>query len=326
MGRHFKSKKTNKKKTATSSSSDGMKRNPNKGERPVSGCWVDKVRLETVDANDVSNVSVDTVSIISWNVLAEAYCSRHSQVHLPVQYQKVVFSKRRRKELLLRTLERLLCIRTGKDIPIDVICLQEVDLPEIGDTLRTVGYVGVETPRVVGGGAGGRSDGCAVYVRESTGTAPDVDDNDGTSECRWQLVDHEIVRLDDLATLSSTTNDTITSKESDVKSSAVNTNSNVQGMQMSLLRRNMGLIVRLRNLITGKTIIIANAHLYWNPGFEYVKVQWAYYTFSFGLRPWQPFHLRHLQTHTHCFVRSCSRSTVMSGPLYFKTRCCFSEF
>ena len=43
-------------------------------------------------------------------------------------------------------------------------------------------------------------------------------------------------------------------------------------MQMSLLRRNMAVLVRLRDTVTGTTVVVANAHLFWNPGFEYVKV------------------------------------------------------
>jgi mRNA deadenylase 3'-5' endonuclease subunit Ccr4 len=330
MGRQLKSKKTAKKKTPTSNNRDDNNSNSSKGQKAECSCWVDKVRLEPRDETDLKDANADTISIISWNVLAEAYCSRYSQVQLPVQYQKVVFSKTKRKESLLRTLQQLLCIHSEKDSPIDVICLQEVDLPEIGETLRAVGgYVGVETPRVIGGGAGGRTDACAVYVRENKGSATDTNDDhhDGTSACRWQLVDHDIVRLDDLATISSTTNEAIRHKISESPSPKVNTSSNVQGMQMSLLRRNMAVIVRLRHTISGKTIIIANAHLYWNPGFEYVKVGVVYVLvwLSAFTALTVTFSRANSKTHTHCFVRSCTRSTVVSSALYFTTCCCFSE-
>lgn len=266
-----------------------------------------------------------TLSILSWNVLAEAYCSRYSQVNLPVQYQKVVFNKTKRKELILRVLQQMLCEDENENAnnstgnTIDVVCLQEVDLPEIGDLFlqkpqqqqqtqpqsssssMPTYCAGVETPRVVGGGAGGRTDSCAVYVR---------------TQCHWELVDHELVRLDDLATLSSSSSslpllpscvaaataaasatvepdtgesnndapaslnggggggsNTNNGQGSSSSSTAGNNiNSNVQGMQMSLLRRNMAVLVRLRHRLTNQTVVVANAHLYWNPGFEYVKV------------------------------------------------------
>jgi mRNA deadenylase 3'-5' endonuclease subunit Ccr4 len=93
----------------------------------------------------------------------------------------------------------------------------------------------------------------------------------------WQMVDSELVRLDDLATLSTANspldpNQMTSQMQSGLEKVKNNPCSNIQGIQTTFLRRNMALIVRLRNNVTQETIIIANAHLYWNPGFEYVKV------------------------------------------------------
>jgi mRNA deadenylase 3'-5' endonuclease subunit Ccr4 len=295
MGRHQKkSKKTTKKKKAFKDNNSTTAR---------SDSWVDNVRFQVIEGKDDDDSTKSTstlpttLSIISWNVLAEAYCSRYSQVHLPVQYQKVVFSKSKRKERIVAVLEQL----CSSENSVDVACLQEVDLPEIGATLRSIGYTGVETPCVVGGGAGGRTDACALYVR---------------STARWQLVDHEIVRLDDLATLStstsSTANESTTSLENQYKKSsnaatANSDTSNVQGMQMSLLRRNMAVIARLQDTVSKQTVLVANAHLYWNPGFEYVKVRIAFACSLFLLHLAHNSYLLYLLLNT---MYSCAKRTT----------------
>jgi mRNA deadenylase 3'-5' endonuclease subunit Ccr4 len=272
-----------------------------------SSSWVNRLRFISIencmnggeiDSRPISGTALPTtISILSWNVLAEAYCSRYSQVQLPPQFQKVVFNAAKRKARILQVLEQL-CT----DESLDVLCLQEVDIPEIREKMISLGYIDyVETPRTVGGGAGGRTDGCAVYVRNCSqlaGESKPVQRRDSatneldscsnkdsdsigdkvSSPMFWQMVDSEIVRLDDLATLSTTTsttepNEMKTPTQSGADKLKSNSCLNIQGIQTSFLRRNMALIVRLRNTVTQETIVIANAHLYWNPGFEYVKVQ-----------------------------------------------------
>ena len=152
----------------------------------------------------------------------------------------------------------------------DVLCLQEWDLPNaiVAPVLQRHGYTNAaETPRVVGGGAGGRTDACVVYVRTTTTSTTTTT----TNGC-WEPVEHQIVRFDDLATLSSTTAAATATAATTLEAEAFNGN-NLQGIQRSLLRRNMGLLVRLRHRPTQRTVVVANAHLYWNPGFDYVKVR-----------------------------------------------------
>jgi Endonuclease/Exonuclease/phosphatase family len=290
MGRNTKGKASNKKKPKNATANSNVKQSASK-------CWVDRLRFvgrsETAITEQASsNTSpATTISILSWNILAEAYCTRYSHVQLPVQYQKVVFNSTKRKARILQVLEQL-CM----DHIVDVICLQEVDIPDIQEKMHSLGYSdSAETPRMNGGGAGGRIDACAVYVRRSlvsklvstTADSPAEEaDGDNASDSDdvgrtipsspsppWQLVGSELVRLDDLATLSSATEASLHLESQHgadkLKSSSC---SNIQGMQMSFLRRNVALIVRLRHTITHETIVIANAHLYWNPGFEYVKV------------------------------------------------------
>jgi Endonuclease/Exonuclease/phosphatase family len=366
-----------------------------------------------------------TISILTWNVLAQSYCSRQSQVQLPKEYQRVVFHRPTRQERLLHVLQQLTCIPTctstasnttttttttihQKYRMMDVICLQEVDLVEIRPLLTSLGYHSVvETPRCVAGTAvGGRIDGCAIYIRSTTTTSRSTSDSDdhntttmsssssihdsnsnnnnictpstenhedsstvtvptlptqeqqqqqqqqqpqeGEGEeqnalvppiqppssssssssspplIQWKLLDWELIRLDDIATLSSSsstiyataqeidnnnnnnnnnigmdaientkandettnhnnttttpndhnTHTNTTNSTSNYSSGSSSSCSNIQGIQQSLLRRNMAIIVRLQHCQSPqRTILIVNAHLFWNPAFEYVKVR-----------------------------------------------------
>ena len=216
--------------------------------------WID--RLEFLPVNDDSssdnnnNNNTDTtttavsISIVSWNLLAESYCSRRSQCNLPRSYQQVVFSPHRRRRCMQRILQECFA-----DV-VDVLCLQELDAA-LQDTVHSAlakKYACVETP-TSSGSIAGRVDACAIYVQRAS----------------WEIREHERIRLDDLATLS------------DDSSSSSESTSNLQGIQQSFLRRNMALLVRLRHLRTGQTVVVANAHLFWHPSYEYVKLMQAHY-------------------------------------------------
>jgi mRNA deadenylase 3'-5' endonuclease subunit Ccr4/uncharacterized protein with PIN domain len=271
--------------------------------------WVEELSFQPVDApHALNNITYTpnskSLTVISWNVLAEAYCSRRSHPHLPKSYQSKVFDRKQRKERILEILTNMVHNdnnhddnNDNKDNQVDIFCLQEVDLDEIGQTFRELGYEGIETERTVaGGGAGGRSDACVIYWNAD----------------RWTLVEHELVRLDDLATLSSTSTTESSTAEtastssdgkngngndcsegdddngsnsdgrsSNYKSSKSynngNGNNNLQGLQQTFLRRNVALICRLRDNVSGTTLVVANAHLYWNPACEHVKLCQAHY-------------------------------------------------
>jgi hypothetical protein len=80
------------------------------------------------------------------------------------------------------------------------------------------------------------------------------------------------VRLDDLATLRSAPHSVPDDRRIGNANNSASTTSHLQGLQQGFLRRNAALLVRLRDT-SGRTVVVANAHLYWNPGFEYVKVR-----------------------------------------------------
>ena len=64
------------------------------------------------------------ISIISWNVLADAYCSRSSHKNLPSKFQSRVFNRNQRQHQVRQTL-RLFDTKLSPDM----ITLQEVDPP-----------------------------------------------------------------------------------------------------------------------------------------------------------------------------------------------------
>jgi mRNA deadenylase 3'-5' endonuclease subunit Ccr4 len=277
-------------------------------------------------SND-NNTPTPTISIMTWNILAQAYCRRDSQVQLPHIYNQVVFHKVKRKQRLLQLLPYLTGLGNNNN-NVDVLCLQEVDVNEIRPVLYQHGFTSVmETPRSqrpVNQHMTSRIDGCATYIRtnntsdtattNTTATTAATDniqndtaDTDSDSNnhnhnnmdhpppqpppppVQWKLLDSELIRLDDLATLSSSsTPDTASSTRTataDTSSSSNTHNNNnnnnhinhhhvLQGIQQSLLRRNMAILVRLQHVqFPERTILVVNAHLFWNPSFEYVKVR-----------------------------------------------------
>ena len=72
-------------------------------------------------------------SIISWNVLADAYCSRSSHKNLPSKFQSRVFNRNQRQHQI-RQMLRLF----DKKLSADLIALQEVDPPLEGKAVTNV--------------------------------------------------------------------------------------------------------------------------------------------------------------------------------------------
>ena len=260
-----KKKLPNKKKKSTKSSTISSSTSNN---------WVDRLDFEVLNEKNESddesrNKSDDSdrqqrldVRIVSWNVLAHAYLSRRSHRNLPPSYEDVVFQPKRRNSLINKVLKKLFSLE------LDIICLQEVDLPIVETTLREYNFEGASTPTIRGGGAGGRVDACCIYWNT----------ND------WTLIEEDLIQFDDLATLPSklTTNiGTSAATPAAATATAVDViklDSNFQGVQQSLLRRNVGIVVRLQHRTSESTrIVVANSHLYWNPEFDYVKLCQAHY-------------------------------------------------
>jgi mRNA deadenylase 3'-5' endonuclease subunit Ccr4 len=237
--------------------------NSSDARRSAAATWVDGLRFEAAGDNDSDRETVApaagpsscSLSVLSWNILADSYCRPSSQTHLPPDYKKKVFYGKHRRESVVRILKRF-----ALEERVDVICLQEVDLDEIKVALDECGYDSIETSRIrgSGGGAGGRVDSCSIFARKET----------------WQVADYEVIRLDDLSYLSSASpsqpcpssaDDEPTVEDVAHKESAASAPvySNFQGLQQSFQRRNRAVLARVRHRETGQTVVVGNCHLYW---------------------------------------------------------------
>jgi mRNA deadenylase 3'-5' endonuclease subunit Ccr4 len=266
--------------------------------------------------NDTASKSL-AITIVSWNVLAQSYLSRSSQSHLPSTSQSVVFSSHERQRCIREVLADITEMSTISGEGVDVVCLQEVDMEAVSQCLRKQGYKGVETPRYdkeqrrraqaqksnhnnnnkrnksKGSSKGSSSNN---KKKETSGVTVDADNEDPTEDTtadrpdgclvyinseRWSIVEHKVIRLDDLASLppsSTTPTDSTEGEDAENGSKSndelLNSASTLLGLQKSFLRRNVALLVRIKHNATGRTVVVANTHLFWNPVYEYVKVSY----------------------------------------------------
>jgi hypothetical protein len=79
---------------------------------------------------DQSKQQLHDFSIISWNVLADAYCSRSSHKSLPPKFQSRVFNRNQRQHQIRQTLRLFV-----SKLSLDIITLQEVDPPLEGKSV-----------------------------------------------------------------------------------------------------------------------------------------------------------------------------------------------
>lgn len=223
-------------------------------------------------------------NVVSWNVLAEQYLTPRSHPNLPKEYADVVFHKEKRRQLLSDTLERFCSPRSFNSDTIrnkwDVLALQELDLHQPTDpiipALESWGYQVVKTS------SDQRRDCCAIAFDTS----------------KFKLVRMEVVQFDDLATMKEGSGDNTNNNDnsSQTRNSGeqqdstekltYNTikpkknkpaSSELTGLVRSFLRRNCALIVHLESTQSNKSFVVTSAHLYWHPGYEYVKTCQAKY-------------------------------------------------
>ena len=88
--------------------------------------FVEKIHGESGEDihTDPSEEPLHDFSIISWNVLADAYCSRSSHKNLPSKFQTRVFNRNQRQHQVRQTLRLI-----DNKLSPDLIALQEVDPP-----------------------------------------------------------------------------------------------------------------------------------------------------------------------------------------------------
>ena len=142
----------------------------------------------------------------------------------------------------------------------------------VAKCMRSLGYGVVET----GGSSDGRVDrvdSCGLYFRLKN----------------WKCLNHETIRLDDLAILRSSSkrqngegkmhdvslkDSTTCSTKSKKQNSNGSTNmSSLKGFERSFVRKNVTLVARMEHQPSGRQIVIVVSHLFWNPAYDYVKVR-----------------------------------------------------
>lgn len=261
---------------------------PTASEQPSSS-WVEKICMipttktansDTASASTSSSdqTTKEEFNVVSWNVLAEQYLTPRSHPNLPKEYADVVFHKETRRQLLTDTLERFCSPRSFNSDTIhnkwDVLALQELDLHQPTDpiipALESWGYQVVKTS------SDQRRDCCAIVFDSS----------------KFKLVRMEVVQFDDLATMkegsddNSSNNDTTCQQQDSADKLTYNTikpkknkpaASELTGLVRSFLRRNCALIAHLESAQSNQSFIVTSAHLYWHPGYEYVKTCQAKY-------------------------------------------------
>ncbi|EED91327.1 predicted protein [Thalassiosira pseudonana CCMP1335] len=259
--------------------------------------------VSDVSSNQASYINNDGTSrlefnIASFNILAESYLSPRSHPGLPVEYTEVAFDTEKRQQLLVDTLGRFcspsftsdtMCTSSvsgttnGVANPAfstkwDIIALQELDLVEPTDpilpALSSWGYDVVRT------NTDQRRDCCAIAFDRS----------------KFRLVRYEVVRFDDLASMypnntaqnESNGNSATDSNRDGVtfhniepnkhKNKSNSTPSELTGIVRSFLRRNCAIVAHLEsNDEIKQPLIVSSAHLYWHPGYEFVKLCQAKY-------------------------------------------------
>lgn len=232
------------------------------------------------------------ISILSFNILAESYLTPRSHKNLPDSYANIVFYKEKRRKLLCHVLTKF-----GKKF--DILCLQEVDqalYPVIAECLQQLGFGYIYYPRgskvgpvlssdsshlmktqtldgtIKSASKDSRSDGCAIFYKLD----------------KWKCLDIDIVQFDDLADdnrpMCKKKEDPSSSLHEGIHSTKItpdpkqrSAKSALPGIIASYRRVNAAVIIRLESKQFHNHVIIGNAHLYWHPGYEFVKLSQAHY-------------------------------------------------
>jgi mRNA deadenylase 3'-5' endonuclease subunit Ccr4 len=248
----------------------------------------------TTTNSDSKHQNSVTFSIASFNILAEAYLTPRSHKNLPPSSANIVFDKVLRRKLLCDTLEKLTKI-------FDILCLQELDdalQDVVFETLENLGYSYVYASRasgsvpIIGSSHVNSIDVAKVSIDDVRTNSEETVRSDGCatffSKARWKCVKYSIVNFDDLAEetrpLLDDSNNVSTSSPAREDANEIDQmkkkgRSPISGIIASYKRRNAALLVELQSTTfsSANHIVVANAHLYWHPGYEYVKLSQAHY-------------------------------------------------
>ena len=314
-----------------SSSSSAADTNTGTGSRS----WVDDLRLVPISSSSTSSTGPSAsasnggnnehaFNVLSFNVLAEAYLMPRSHPGLPAKHAEVAFHPPKRQELLIQTLRRFAGKKghaankkeddeakkeKGEDLGMDrfdILCLQEVDLPDlIFPLMKSLGYGCVHAldnyvPSSDNASMGDATSGDASSRKDSK-PKPMPKPSRGRdrpkaksdtcvifySTDRFRLIASQIIEFDDLAGGPALSREEQPRTKSGIsrarKCRGGTPTQALSGMIQSYRRRNRAVMAVLELIDDDgsksrkRRICVANGHLYWHPGYEYVKLSQAKY-------------------------------------------------
>jgi mRNA deadenylase 3'-5' endonuclease subunit Ccr4 len=236
----------------------------------MSKSWVEDLILESIHEAQSDNGGIQ-FSVATFNILAEAYCSKRSHQNLPPTYADVAFYPLKRRSLLRQILTKLSSM-------FDLICLQELDellLNDIVGHMSDLGYGWIWCKRGGTPCASNDVDGEMIRkINQRLQTRSSKPDGCGTFylKSKWFVRSLDVVNFDDLA------DENRNLRNSERRRSRREIHS-LSGIVSSYRRTNTALIVELelQGEVVTKNLVLVNTHLYWHPGYEYVKLSQTHY-------------------------------------------------
>lgn len=254
--------------------------------------WVQKLRLIALDTH-VSNGEADRgavpekkddvdMSILSFNMLAESYLSRRSHPGLPQSHAEVAFDKTKRRRLLLNTFSHFADPSRAPE-QYDIIGVQEMDLLDIiVPFMKGFGYDVVHESNKYDERKGDLPP--SLTEASARSASEEVDFKRVTcaiffASSKYTLLHSIIIEFDDLAGVASSPvmNRTASGHSKARKGRGGTATDPLSGMLQSFQRRNRAIVAVLKHKGSDRNICVCSAHLYWNPGYEYVKLSQAKY-------------------------------------------------
>lgn len=199
-----------------------------------------------------------TVKCVTWNVLADSYCSRNRSLHKAASSgssrnsSSIPNAVDDARDIFAWSYRSGLTREVIAVMGADVLCLQEADhLEDFFEPLFEELQYSVKCVQ-----RSGRRDGCLVAWRG----------------CKFDLVEDQEVLFDDLVSYNSSSS---SNGEAAVNTSVIDT------LLQDFAKQNVAVMTKLRSKQgEGEMFVVACAHLHWNPSKSYVKEAQARYLLS----------------------------------------------
>jgi len=193
---------------------------------------VDEADEDVEDAEDRERIASETFSLLSYNVLAQRYATTQTYGYTPSWALEWSY----RKDAILHDMTE-----PGTDI----ICLQEVDEETFNDFLKPrleqLGYDGAHNPRTRARTMTSEEkryvDGCATFWKRS----------------KYTLIERQVIEFNQVALA-----------KQDMRTDDM--------FNRVMSKDNIALVCLFENTETDARLVVANAHLHWDPRYRDVKL------------------------------------------------------